>query len=288
MAPEFHLFLPQLRTSPDQLAARAVNAEAAGFDGIALIDHIWAPMAEHQPMHEALVTATWIAARTSALRVGHLVLCDAFRHPVQLAKEAITLDHASGGRFELGIGWGSVASELNAIGIGASPTDRVGRLRETLTVLRQSFTGAALELDGTHFTVNGPPLQPPPLGRLPIVIGGAGPRTMALAEFADWWNVPLYALDRVDEIRHTVGVPLSTQHVVALVRADQNRADVEASATRRFAAMSPLVANAAELVDYFGGLGARGVDRFYVWFADLADPATLAAFGSGVIAPLRS
>jgi len=287
VAPEFHLFLPQLRITPDEAAGRAVAAEAAGFDGIALMDHIWAPMAEQQPMHEALVTATWIAARTSSLTVGHLVLCDAFRHPVQLAKEAITLDHASGGRFELGIGWGSVATELDAMGIGASPSERVGRLRETLTILRQAFAGESLDVRGAYHSIQGSPLQPAPLGRMPIVIGGAGPKTMALAEFADWWNVPLYAIDRIDEIRDAVGVPLSTQHVVALVRTDQVRADVEASATRRFETMSPVVGRADELVDYFAAMIERGVDRFYVWFADFADPATLAAFGTDVIAPLR-
>ena len=262
-------------------------AEAAGFTGVALMDHLWAPMAEHQPTYEALVTATWIAARTSTLTIGHLVLCDAFRHPVQLAKEAITLDHASGGRFELGIGWGSVPTELDATGLGAPPRERVARLRETLELLRQAFAGEPLDLDGTYATVHGPPLAPPPLGRLPIVIGGAGPRTLALAEFADWWNLPIYALDRVEEVRDIVGVPLSTQQMVALVRSDQDRAEVEAAAQRRFGAMRPVVGSASELVDHYGALIERGVERFYVWTADFGDPASLADFGAEVIAPLR-
>ena len=60
-------------------------------------------------MFEAMITNTWLASQTEELRVGSLVLCDSFRHPAVLAREAVTLDHASGGRFELGIGWGSVA-----------------------------------------------------------------------------------------------------------------------------------------------------------------------------------
>jgi alkanesulfonate monooxygenase SsuD/methylene tetrahydromethanopterin reductase-like flavin-dependent oxidoreductase (luciferase family) len=287
MVAEFHLFLPQMRMTPDVMADRAVAAEAAGFTGIALMDHLWAPMAEQQPTYEALVTATWIAARTSTLTVGHLVLCDAFRHPVQLAKEAITLDHASGGRFELGIGWGSVPTELDATGLGGPPSRRVARLRETLELLRQAFTGAPLDIDGTYATVHGPPLAPPPLGRLPIVIGGAGPKTLALAEFADWWNLPIYALDRLEEVRDLVGVPLSTQQMVALVRSDQDRSEVEATTERRFGAMHPVVGSAAELVDHYGRLIERGVQRFYVWSADFGDPATLAEFGTGVIDPLR-
>jgi alkanesulfonate monooxygenase SsuD/methylene tetrahydromethanopterin reductase-like flavin-dependent oxidoreductase (luciferase family) len=286
-APEFHLFLPQMRMTPDVLADRAVAAEAAGFQGFALMDHVWAPMAEQQPAHEAMITAAWIAARTSSITVNHLVLCDSVRHPVHLAKEAITLDHASGGRFELGIGWGSVPTELDAIGIGAKPRARVARLRESLQLLRAAFAGEAFDHDGEHFTVHGPALAPPPLGRIPILIGGAGPRTLELAEFADWWNLPIYALDRLEEIRSKVGVPMSTQQMVALVRSGQDRGEVEALTARRFGTMGPVVGSSAELLDHYGALHERGVDRFYVWMTDFGDPVTLAEFGDQVIAPLR-
>lgn len=285
-APEFHLFLPQMRMTPDVIAERAVAAEAAGFQGFALMDHVWAPMAEQQPAHEAMITAAWVAARTSTITVNHLVLCDSVRHPVQLAKEAITLDHASGGRFELGIGWGSVPTELDAIGVGAKPRERVARLRESLQILRAAFAGEALDHDGAHFTVHGAPLAPAPLGRLPILIGGAGPRTLELAEFADWWNLPIYALDRLEEIRDRVGTPMSTQQMVALVRSDQDRAEVEAITEKRFRQMGVVVGDAGELVDHYGALHERGVDRFYVWMTDFGDPATLAEFGANVIAPL--
>ena len=99
---EFHLFMPQIRMTLDVIVDKARDAERAGFDGIALMDHLVAPGAEHQPTWDAMATATWIAAHTSTLTVGHLVLCDAFRHPAVLAKQAVTIDHASGGRFELG------------------------------------------------------------------------------------------------------------------------------------------------------------------------------------------
>ena len=113
---EFHLFLPQMRLGPDALTARAVAAEAAGFDGLALMDHLAPPGALEQPMYEAFTAATWLAAVTDRLRLGHLVLCDQFRHPAVLARQAVTLDHLSGGRFELGIGSGSTPAELAAFG----------------------------------------------------------------------------------------------------------------------------------------------------------------------------
>lgn len=283
MTTEFHLFLPQMRMTPEVLATRAQAAEAAGFTGIALMDHLWAPFAEQQPAYEAMVTATFLAARTTTLRIGHLVLCDSFRHPVQLAKEAVTLDHVSGGRFELGIGWGSVPTELDATGIGAPARARVARLRESLELLRAAFAGRPLDHEGEHFTVHAAPLAPVPLDRIPIVIGGAGPRTLELAEFADWWNVPIYALHKVDRIRTRVGVPVSTQQMVALVRPDQDRAEVEALVQKRFPGHGTVVGDADELAGHYRAQVEQGVGRFYVWFADFADPATLEHFGAAVI-----
>ena len=123
---EFVLFLPQMRLSFDDLVARAQAAEVAGFTGIAGMDHLAPPLADDQPMYEAIVTSTWLAAHTERLRLGSLVLCDAFRHPAVLAREAVSIDHASGGRFELGLGWGSVVEEFTTFGAGSTrPAARV-------------------------------------------------------------------------------------------------------------------------------------------------------------------
>ena len=72
------------------------HAEASGFDGIAFIDHLEAPGQPDENIWEAMGIATWVAAKTERLRIGHLVLCDAFRHPAVLAKQAVTLSDASG------------------------------------------------------------------------------------------------------------------------------------------------------------------------------------------------
>jgi alkanesulfonate monooxygenase SsuD/methylene tetrahydromethanopterin reductase-like flavin-dependent oxidoreductase (luciferase family) len=134
---EFHLFLPQLRLSFERLVASAQAAEAAGFRGIAGMDHLAPPGADGHAMYEAMVTSTWLAARTQRLVVGSLVLCDAFSHPAVLAREAVSLDHASGGRFELGLGWGSWDADFSRFGhsepvIGTGPelADHFGRLAE--------------------------------------------------------------------------------------------------------------------------------------------------------------
>src|SRR3989442_2804597 len=100
----------------DTIVERARVAESTGFTGIAFMDHLLPPAAEGQPMYEAMATAGLAAARTEHLVVGHLVLCDAFRHPAVLARQAVTLDHAPGGRFELGIGAGSVPPDVAPLG----------------------------------------------------------------------------------------------------------------------------------------------------------------------------
>ena len=82
---EFNLFLPQMRLSFDELVARARAAEAAGFVGMTGMDHLAPPLVDDQPMFEAIVATTWLAAHTERIMLGSLVLCDAFRLPALLA-----------------------------------------------------------------------------------------------------------------------------------------------------------------------------------------------------------
>lgn len=287
---EYWLFVPQMRFGIDDLVQRAQAAETAGFHGVALMDHLAPPMAESQPMYEAITTAAWIAAKTSTIGIGHLVLCDAMRHPAILAKEVVTLDHASQGRFELGIGWGSVPAELTTFGVAdASAASRVTRLGETLDVLTALWSGEAVEFHGEHFHLDGAQQLPVPTRKIPIVIGGSGRRTMELvARHADWWNVPLSALGRVPELRDSAGAARgSAQVMVALVPDESARAEVTATATRRFGMYGDglIIGTVDEITERCRALADIGLERLYIWFADFAAPQTLARFGAGVIAP---
>jgi alkanesulfonate monooxygenase SsuD/methylene tetrahydromethanopterin reductase-like flavin-dependent oxidoreductase (luciferase family) len=285
---EFWLFLPQMRLSMDQLVARAQAAETAGFAGIAGMDHLTPPLADDQPMFEAMITSAWLAGRTEDLRVGSLVLCDSFRHPAVLARQAVSIDHASGGRFELGIGWGSVADEFATFGVGSlEPKSRLSRLRESLEIITALWTGEKVDYEGEHFTLHGAQQVPGPVGHIPIVIGGAGKGTMQLvAAHADWWNVHTHIVDKLDDMRPLAGkARCSLQVQVAFVPPSGPRNEIEATAQRRFGS-TPKVGTAPELVDYFGSLQERGVERVYAWFCDFAAPETLAAFGETVIREL--
>jgi alkanesulfonate monooxygenase SsuD/methylene tetrahydromethanopterin reductase-like flavin-dependent oxidoreductase (luciferase family) len=278
---EWFLFLPQVRLEIPDIVERARAAETVGFDGIALIDHLEPPGAVHQGIWEAMTVATWVAAHTERLRIGHLVLCDAFRQPAVLAKEAVTLATASGNRFELGLGWGSWPQEFDRFGLpdGDDAPARVARLERNLGLIRQ-YWGEA-DADGVI-------QEPRPQRRIPLVLGGTGKNTMDLVRrHADWWNVPSHQLDRLPALLPTVGeVRVSVQQMVGFIGADADRDEVTAVSTRRFGHLgSGLVCgDAAQLVEHFGGLSGQGVERFYVWFADFAQPATLVEFAETVIA----
>ena len=111
-----------------------------------------------------------------------------------------------------------------------------------------------------------------------------------MRDFADWWNVHIGSLDKVDELRSQVGdARLSIQQMVAIVPrgAAGPRSDHRRSRTTRFGFSRPVIGSGAELVEHYGRLAEQGIERVYTWFCDFAPPETLAAFGDEVIAPLR-
>src|SRR5262249_9624243 len=115
---------------------------------------------------------------------------------------------------------------------------------------------------------------------IPITIGGTGKRTLELVrKYADWWNVPLNQLDRLDARRADAGTArVSVQQMIALVPSEPERTEVTAMAQRRFRRVHPVVGTGPELAEHFTAMHARGVERFYIWFADFAPVTTLQAF----------
>ena len=293
-APEFWLYLPQMRMSFGTIIERARAAEQAGFDGITLMDHMAPPALPSAGTFDAMTTAAAIAASTDSLKVSHLVLASSFRHPCVLAKEMVSLDHLSGGRFELGIGWGSVPGELTRFGLPVEDNARrSARLEEYLNLWAALFTGEPVDFDGDFVTLRGAQISPLPLkGRIPVVIGGGGARlTMPLvAGYADWWNCPGYAFHRFDELKPLAGqARISTQHPVGLAADPADVPAVTALTQRRFAGWGGLITGTAtDVAAALADLTTRGVERFYLQFSDFGTPDTLARFGADVILSLRA
>jgi alkanesulfonate monooxygenase SsuD/methylene tetrahydromethanopterin reductase-like flavin-dependent oxidoreductase (luciferase family) len=183
-----------------------------------------------------------------------------------------------------------VAGEFEIFGFGSPPPrERLARLKESLEIMTALWRGEIVDYAGEIFSLRGAQLQPLPLGRIPITIGGAGRKTMELvASYADWWNVHVSILDRFDEMRPKAGdARCSLQAQIAFVGAGASRQEVDDLARRRFWG-SHVLGTAPELLEYFGGLADKGVERVYAWFTDFAPPETLLAFGAGVIRPLLS
>jgi len=290
----FGVFLPQLRMNFDTILERTLAAEATGFDSVWLMDHLAAPAAPEHDTFEGWTLAAALAARTGRVRLGHLVTCDPFRHPAVLAKMAATVDVLSGGRLELGLGWGSVEAELATFGIDAGgPVVRASRLRETLEILPLMFAGEPFDYDGAHYRLRDAIGRPVPVQEhVPVHIGGAGARlTMPLVrDHADWWNCPSYAVPRFDELRPLAGdARISVQHPIALAPDEEARPEVLATAERRFAGWGGVVGGTAdEVAEALAAEVRAGVGGFVLQFTDFGRPDTLRRFMDEVAPAVRA
>lgn len=294
-APWFGLFLPQLRMPFATILERTLAAEAAGFDSVWLMDHLVVPAAPEHDTFEGWTLAAALAARTTRIRIGHLVTCDPFRHPAVLAKMAATVDVLSDGRLELGLGWGSVEHELTSFGFDAGPPAvRAARMRESITILDLMFAGETFDYDGELHQLRAAIGRPRPVQqpRPPLHIGGAGPRlTMPIVrDHADWWNCPTYAADRLAELRPLAGdARTSIQRPVALAADDSARDETLAWAQRRFGSWGGLVGGtAAEVAEALDADVAAGVEGFVLQFSDFGRPETVEHFAARVIPELRN
>ncbi|MFW2383687.1 MAG: LLM class F420-dependent oxidoreductase [Acidimicrobiales bacterium] len=152
------------------------KVEDLGYSSLSLPDHFDGQLAPTP----ALMAA---ADATTTLRVGALVWCNDYRHPVTFASEMATLDILSEGRLELGLGAGWMRSDYDAAGIDYDrPGVRIDRLIESIEIIKGLFSEGAFTYTGEHYGVTDLDLQPKPVqDPVPILVGGGGPRMLRLA-----------------------------------------------------------------------------------------------------------
>jgi len=158
------------------------RVEDAGVDVFLLRDHFSA--AAFGPQLAPFTALATAAALTTRLHVGTLVLSNDFRHPAILAHEAASLHHLSGGRFELGVGAGWYEPEYAAAGIPFDAAGRrIGRLEESLGVLRGLLAREPVRHDGESYRLDGLELDvvPSDTGAPPLLVGAGGPRMLRIA-----------------------------------------------------------------------------------------------------------
>lgn len=184
----------QQNMSMNEMRSLWRKLDQAGFDWISAWDHFYEapPAGGTVPHFEALATLGALAAETKRARIGCLVFYVGYRNPALLAKAATTIDHISGGRFELGIGAGWHMWEAAAYGYDfPNVATRLDMLDEAATIIRGMLTQDRTTFTGKHFRVDNASCLPRPVQRrLPIWIGGVGEkRTLKLvAQHADGWN----------------------------------------------------------------------------------------------------
>jgi alkanesulfonate monooxygenase SsuD/methylene tetrahydromethanopterin reductase-like flavin-dependent oxidoreductase (luciferase family) len=189
----FGLFLSQANKSLARVFDEFQMAEDLGFDHAWLVDHLVDTdgPADH-PCLEAWTLLAALAARTRRIRLGVLVTSNTFRHPALLLKEAVTVDHISGGRLTLGLGCGWHVDEHRRYGIELpEPGERVDRFAEAVELISLLMSQSRTTFHGRHYQLDDAPLEPRPIQepRIPILIAAHRPRMLRLAaRFADQWD----------------------------------------------------------------------------------------------------
>jgi len=204
-----------LKTSPMHTTYRDILRTWQQADEVPEIEHAWLwdhmlPLSgpKDGPCLEGWTLLTALAAQTRRLRLGLLVTNNQIRQPAVLGKIATTLDVISGGRLILGLGTGGTLPagtprtpdqhpglpEYLAYGLPlTTPAEGLGRLAETISIVRRMFTEGTFDFGGRYYRLTGTRNEPKPVqpGGPPVLVGGTGTRLLRLvAEHADIWNVP--------------------------------------------------------------------------------------------------
>jgi hypothetical protein len=172
---------------PGLLIDLAVAAEASGWDGFFLWDHL--VTTEPSPVTDPWMVMAAIAVRTQRIAFGPMITPLARRRMTKLARETVALDHLSGGRFIMGVGLGSNDElEYAAFGDAGDRTLRGAILDESLELLGQLWSGRPTRFEGQHLRVTAPAFLPTSVRqpRIPVWVAGLWPNKRPMRRAAAW------------------------------------------------------------------------------------------------------
>ena len=173
---------------PRGLAELAARAEAAGWDGFFVWDHMVYDPSFH-PIADPWVGLAAVALGTRRLTIGTMVTPLARRRPWKVARETVSLDRLCGGRFVLGVGLGDPAHwEYGFFGEDTDARVRAAKLDEALAILAGLWTGEPFRFNGRHYTIAEVTFRPPPVQRprIPVWVGGWWPNKAPFRRAARW------------------------------------------------------------------------------------------------------
>lgn len=226
-----------------ELKERWAWFETLGFDSLWLPDHFVPTARPDGPWFEAWTLLSALALVATKPRIGVLVSSNTFRHPSLLAKMAVTVDHISDGRLDLGIGAGWFVPEHEMFGLDFPETkELVDRYMEAVRLIDQYLRNDRTSFDGTWYSLREAPNRPAPVQRPrpPLVLGAHGPRMIRFAaHYADTWNsrgTPAEIRQRnetLDEACAKIGrdpklITRSLLYVIAQMPEEQPWASIEA------------------------------------------------------------
>jgi F420-dependent oxidoreductase-like protein len=308
---EFGVFLPQLRFAFSDIRDRTQAADRLGYDSVWFMDHFYTAGMPQVESFEAWTTASALAPLTQRIRLGHMVLCNAFRHPGLLAKMVASLDVISEGRLDLGLGTGSVTEEFKRFGIPVlSFRERTEQLDEAVQILKSLFVEEETTFNGKYYQLSCAPSRPKPAQKPypPIMIGGGGEKfTLPLAaRHADIWNCPTYFLGQLEQKiavlreacarigRDFSSLRLSQQGVLVIGKNDRDVESALAVSKRRYPGTAwglmegGFIGTPDKIVKRIREQIALGISHFVFFFYDRAAIETLELFANEVMPAFRN
>jgi alkanesulfonate monooxygenase SsuD/methylene tetrahydromethanopterin reductase-like flavin-dependent oxidoreductase (luciferase family) len=187
----FGVTVPQIKRTWDESVTASREFEAMGYDSLWVCDHLYGPQSPQIPILEAWSLLAGLAAATEKVELGTLVTPAGMRNAAHLGKVIATVDNIAGGRVIPGLGGGWMPREFTDFGVPfLSTRERLGQLRETVTVLKRMWSEPEVTFEGKYIQVENLVCEPKPVRSMPLLIGGGGEKvTMKLAaQEADIWN----------------------------------------------------------------------------------------------------